>query len=340
MKYIILEKPGEFKLKEKEYNLDLSPDEVLLKVHRIGICGTDLHAFEGNQPFFSFPRILGHELGLEIVETGENVDGLKAGDKCTIEPYKATNPADQAVRRGKTNCAENISVFGVHEDGGMREFFKYPAKYVHTSSVLTYDQLALVEPLGIGCHAVNRAGVDESDTVVVIGTGPIGLAAIQFVKSKGAKVAALEMDSNRIDFCRNTLGIECINVLDGDPVENIRKNFGGDLPTVVFDATGSKKSMSKSFEYVAHGGILVFIGLFQGDLCFHDPYFHKKELTLMSSRNALRSDFDEVINAVETGKIDTSPWITHRSRFEDMIDHFDSWLKPESRVIKAMVELN
>ncbi len=340
MKTIVLEKPGKFKLMEKEYDLNPSPDEVLLKVHRIGICGTDLHAFKGDQPFFSFPRILGHELGLEIVKTGENVSGLKAGDKCTIEPYKTTNPADQAVRRRKTNCAENISVFGVHEDGGMREFFKYPASYIHTSSALTYDQLALVEPLGIGCHAVNRAGVGESDTVLVIGTGPIGLATIQSAKSKGGKVVALEMDLNRIDFCRNVLGIHCINVLDGDPVNNIRKNFDGDLPTVVFDATGYKKSMSKSFEYVAHGGILVFIGLFQGDLCFHDPYFHKKELTLMSSRNALRSDFDEIINAVETGKIDTSPWITHRSKFGDVIKNFNSWIKPDSRVIKAMVELN
>ncbi len=340
MKYIVLEKPGEFKLKDKEYDLNLSPDQVLLKVHRIGICGTDLHAFEGNQPFFTFPRILGHELGLEVVEIGEDVTNVSVGDKCTLEPYKTPNPNDQAVRRGKTNCAENISVFGVHEDGGMREYFKYPAKYIHKSLVLSYEQLALVEPLCIGCHAVNRAGVKETDTVLVVGIGPIGLSAIQFAESKGAKVAALEMNANRISFCRNTLGIECIKAPDDDLEKTIREHFDGDLPTVVLDATGNKNSMSKSFEYVAHGGVLVFIGLFQGDLCFHDPYFHKKELTLMSSRNALSSDFDEVIAAIEKGKIDTTPWITHRSPFDDMIQNFDDWLKPESKVIKAMVELN
>ena len=340
MKYVVLEKPGKLKLSEKDVNLNLSPGEVLLKVHRIGICGTDLHAFEGNQPFFTFPRILGHELGLEVLKISKDVTNVEVGDKCTLEPYKTPNLGDHAVRRGKTNCAENISVFGVHEDGGMMEYFTYPAKYIHKSNKLSYEQLALVEPLCIGCHAVNRAGVKESDTVLVVGVGPIGLSTLQFAVAKGAKVVALEMDKNRIAFCRETLGIKCINALDDNLEKSIREHFGGDLPTMVFDATGNKNSMLKAFEFIAHGGVLVFIGLFQGDLCFHDPYFHKKELTLMSSRNALSSDFDEVINAIELGKIDTSPWITHRAQFEEIATVFDSWLRPESKVIKAMVVVN
>jgi len=339
MKSIILNEPGDFDLIDKNFDLELASNEVLMKVHRIGICGTDLHAYEGNQPFFSYPRILGHELGLEVVEIGDEVSNVKVGEKCTIEPYKTPNPSDQAVRRGKTNCAENISVFGVHEDGGMREYFKYPSKYVHRSEKLSYEQLALVEPLCIGCHGVNRAQVSEDDNVVVVGVGPIGLSTIQFAKATGAKVVALEMDANRIKFCRDELNIECVNAGSANVESDIRKCFDGDLPTIVLDATGNPKSMTKAFEYVAHGGILVFIGLFQGDLTFHDPYFHKKELTLMSSRNALPTDFDQVIRDIEEGKIDTNPWITHRAKFDRMIDHFDDWLLPESKVIKAMVEL-
>lgn len=339
MKAIILEKPEKLKKIETNMSQELKPDEVLLKVHRIGICGTDLHAYEGVQPFFSYPRILGHELGVEVLETGTNTRKVKIGDRCTVEPYKTPNLTDQAVRRGQTNCAEHISVFGVHEDGGMREYFKLPEKYLHTSSELTYDQLALVEPLGIGCHAVNRAQVKREDTVLVIGVGPIGLSTIQFVQAAGARVVVLEMNNDRLEFCRNTLNVPGINISQGNVEEQIRGYFGGDLPTVVFDATGNAKSMGKAFEYVAHGGKLVFIGLFQGDLTFHDPYFHKKELTLMASRNALSSDFKQIIKAIETGEIDTTPWITHRVKFDNMIAEFSQWLKPESKVIKAMVEL-
>ncbi|MDR8393805.1 zinc-binding alcohol dehydrogenase family protein [Aliifodinibius sp. S!AR15-10] len=336
---VVLEEPGDFYETETELDTTLAPDEALLKVHRIGICGTDLHAYAGEQPFFSYPRILGHELGVEVVETGSRVDNISVGDRCSVEPYRY-NPEDQAVKSGKPNCAEHMSVLGVHEDGGMREYFKFPAKFLHVSEKMSYDQLALVEPLGIGCHAVNRADITSDDRVLVIGAGPIGLGALQFALATGAEVAIMEIDKGRMEFCQESFDLAGgINPLDEDAKDQLKSLFGGDLPSVVLDATGNKQSMENAFDLVAHGGKLVYIGLIQGDLTFHDPDFHKKELTLMASRNALAEDFKQIIRLVEEGKIDTDPWITHRAQFDDMIDEFDGWLKPEAGVIKAMVEV-
>lgn len=340
MNTIILKEPGQFELTTTSLDKTLAPDEALLKVHSIGICGTDLHAYTGKQPFFSYPRILGHELGVEVVEVGSEVSNVKVGDKCSIEPYQ-NRTVDHAVKRGFTNCGENISVFGVHEDGGMREYFKMPAKYLHKSDKLSYDQLALVETLSIGCHAVNRARVNAEDSVLVVGAGPIGMGALQFAKAAGAKAVLMDINQSRLDFAQEHMAMDGTVLAGTDNTEaDLRAQFGGDLPTVVIDATGNKFSMKKALEYVAAAGRIVYVGLFQGDMDFNDPYFHKKELTIMASRNSLPSDFEQIIKMIEEGKIDTNPWVTHKVPFTEMIDNFDSWLKPETGVIKAVVSFN
>ena len=340
MKTIILKEPGQFAYADTDLDEQLQPDEALLKVRSIGICGTDYHAFEGNQPFFSYPRVLGHELGVEVVAVGSEVTQVKPGDKCSVEPYlNATQ--DQAVRNGFTNCGENISVIGVHEDGGMREYLKLPARYLHPSATLSYDQLALVEPLGIGCHAVNRVKVTADDYVLVVGAGPIGLAAVQFATATGAKTVVMDINEGRLAFAASVMNIAgTVVAAQDDTVEKIRSHFDGDLPTVVLDATGNQHSMAKALEYAAPAGRIVFIGLFQGDFTFNDPYFHKKELTLMASRNALPADFKQIIRMMEEGAIDTDAWITHRSTFDAMVDTFEFWLKPETQVIKAVVTMD
>ncbi len=340
MKRIILHEPGDLELVEYQMDQSIEADEALLRVHRIGVCGTDIHAFGGNQPFFSYPRVLGHELGLEVLEVGADVTNVKKGDKCSLEPYFNLQEG-QAVRNGKPNCGEHISVFGVHADGGMQELVKVPARYLHASGKLSYDQLALVETLAIGYHAVKRAETKNEDKVLVIGAGPIGLATMQFTKVKGAQTIVMDVNQDRLDFCSKQMGVDgTINVLNDDIEESVRKHFDGDLPTIVFDATGNPKSMMKSFEYPSHGGKLVFIGLFQGNVEFHDPSFHKKELTLYASRNAHSADFDEIIQLIEEGKVDTNPWITHRAKVDDTVGVFESWTKPETGVIKAMIEMS
>lgn len=337
MKTLVLNQARTFSYQQTLLDDSLEPDEAYLKVHCIGICGTDYHAFEGNQPFFTYPRVLGHELGLEVLALGQEVSNVQVGDKCCLEPY-FNFTQDQAVRRGFTNCGENISVFGVHQDGGMREFIKVKAKYLHKSSILSYEQLALVEPLAIGCHAINRAKPDKEDLILVIGAGPIGLATLQFAVATGAKTAVMDVNPHRLNFCKTLFENVSQILADNQDIEaKIRTAFGGDLPTVILDATGNKTSMTNAMTYLAPAGKLVFVGLFQGDFSFFDPYFHKKEMTLLASRNALAQDFTQIIQRMEMGKINTEAWISHRCHFDDLVANFENWLRPESQVIKAMV---
>jgi hypothetical protein len=200
--------------------------------------------------------------------------------------------------------------------------------------------LALVEPLSIGSHAVQRAGVSAQDLVLVIGAGPIGLAVMQFAKIEGAKVVTLDINKERLDFAKQQMRVdETINGSEGFSTEQLRTHFDGSLPTVVFDATGNPDSMKKAFNYVCFGGKLVFVGLFIGEVVFDDPLFHRRELTLLASRNSLPQDFENIIKLIETNKIDTTPWLTHRADFDALPHVFNQWLDPATRVIKAMVSL-
>ena len=347
MKTIRLEEPERLRFFSSDAETDgafaaprvLAPDEAMVRVHRVGVCGTDIHAFNGRQPFFSYPRILGHELGVEVIAIGGAVSNVQVGDKCAVEPYLNCEKCI-ACRRGKPNCCVDLQVLGVHVDGGMRERFALPARKLHVSKKLSFEQLALVETLGIGAHAVGRAGIEAGEFVLICGAGPIGLSAMQFAQEAGARVLALDINAARLDFCREQIGVEdTINAAQENVLEKLNDITGGDLPTAVFDATGNPQSMTAAFDLVAHGGRLIFIGLFPGDVTFHDPNFHRRELTLLSSRNALPQDFARIIALIENGRIDTAPWITHRAAFGDAADRFPEWIKPESGVIKAMIEL-
>ena len=339
MTTIRLEEPGRLASVAGSAAAEPGPGEALVSVRRIGVCGTDIHAFGGKQPFFSYPRILGHELGVEVVAVGAGVTNVAQGDRCSVEPYINCQTCI-ACRRGKPNCCANMKVMGVHVDGGMREQFVVPARKLHKSAKLALDQLALVETLGIGCHAVNRAKVEPGEHVLVIGAGPIGLATIQFAVEAGAMVTVLDVNAERLAFCQRELKApHAINGATENTPDRLREITGGDLPTAVFDATGNPKLMMTAFGYTAQGARLTFVGLFQGDVTFNDPDFHKRELTLMGSRNALPEDFERIIHLVETGRVDTRPWITHRGRLEEVPEIFPAWTRPETGVIKAMIEV-
>ncbi|BBH21422.1 alcohol dehydrogenase [Paenibacillus baekrokdamisoli] len=312
--------------------------EAIVRIKRIGICGTDLHAYKGNQPFFTYPRVLGHELAGIIEQVGENEAGLQVGDQVSIIPYMHCGSCI-ACLRGKTNCCTDMKVLGVHVDGGMRELISVPTSHLILTNGLTLDQTAVLEPLSIGAHAVRRSGLQKGETVLVIGAGPIGLGVMAFAKQSGAKVIVMDMKDERLDFCRQWANVDhTINALHG-PKEQLAAIQDGELPTVVFDATGNARSMMDAFQYAAHGGVLVYVGLVKADISFHDPEFHKRELTLMASRNATREDFDNVLMLMKNSKIDVEQYVTHRVPFEMMISEFDRWLMPESKVIKALVEL-
>lgn len=336
MLQIILDQPGRFRATDAPPPVP-APGDALVRVHRIGVCGTDLHAFAGKQPFFSYPRILGHELGVEVLDPGNDPHGLRAGDRCSVEPYINCGRCI-ACRRGKPNCCAEIKVLGVHTDGGMRPVFNVPARKLHPSGKLTYDQLALVETLGIGAHAVERAEIKPDDFVLVIGAGPIGLSVIQFVQVRGATLAVMDVSESRLEFCRRQLGVKHTLPAGPDAGARLRALGGGDLPTVVIDATGNPKSMAGTFDLPAPGGRIVFVGLFQGDVTFNDPNFHRRELTLLASRNALPGTFRDIIALIEAGRIDTTPWITHRFTLADTPRRFPE-IAADPAVIKTVIEV-
>jgi alcohol dehydrogenase len=333
-----LEKPGQFGRVEIDEPSQPRPGEAVVRVHRVGICGSDVSGYLGKMPFYSYPRIPGHELGVEVVAVGPGVANVRPGDRCSVEPYMNCGNC-HACRKGASNCCANLKVLGVMTDGGLRDRFVVPAHKLHPSAKLSFDQLALVETLAIGCHAVDRSALTAGENCLVIGAGPIGLSSIVFAKLTGARIIVLDINAQRLDFCKRVMGVDETIVL-GDQVEqDLRRATDGSLPDVVIDATGSNVSMSNAFGYVAPTGRLVYVGLTTKEVTFKHPVFHRPEGTLLCSRNALPRDFTRIIKLIEEGRIDTRPWITHRTPFEEMPKVFESYCNPETGVIKAVVEV-
>jgi len=339
MNAIVLEQPKQFARADVPEPEAPAAGEALVRVHRVGICGSDVSGYLGKMPFYSYPRIPGHELGVEVLAVGTGVTNVKPGDRCSIEPYMNCGHC-HACRKGASNCCANLKVLGVMTDGGLRERFVLPAVKLHPSATLTFDQLALVETLAIGCHAVDRSGLAGGENCLVIGAGPIGLSCVVFAKLTGARVIVLDMNRERLDFCRRVMGVDETVLLSDKIQDDLRRVTDGNLPDVVVDATGSHVSMSNAFGYVAPTGRLVFVGLTTQDVTFKHAVFHRPEGTLLCSRNALPRDFTRIIGLIETGRIDTRPWITHRTNFENLIGGFPSFTVPETGVIKAVVEVS
>jgi 2-desacetyl-2-hydroxyethyl bacteriochlorophyllide A dehydrogenase len=337
MKTLICTTPGHFEYSETE-KPSLKKDHAIIKIKRIGICGTDLHAFEGSQPFFNYPRILGHELSGELVAVDGNPD-FKEGESVTFIPYFNCGECI-ACRSNKPNCCVNMQVCGVHVDGGMVEYLSVPSKTLLHGNNLSFDELALVEPLAIGAHGIRRADVQQNEFVLVIGAGPIGLGTMEFARIAGANVIALDINDNRLAFCKEKLKVSyVINALTEDVMAQLKEITNGEMPTVVIDATGNQKAINNAFQYMAHGARFVLIGLQKGEISFSHPEFHKREATLMSSRNATFEDFEHVIKSMKAGLVDPTTYITHQVNFDRVKDEFESWLDPKNGVIKAMVAI-
>lgn len=333
---IRLERPGCFETVSDPLG-GLGEHRSRVAIRRIGVCGTDIHAFHGRQPFFEYPRILGHELAGEVLESRGD-EAPPPGTVVAIEPY-LNDPGSPASRKGRSNCCESLEVLGVHLDGGMRHVLDVPNRLLHPGGTVAPDALALVEMLGIGRHAVNRSAVTSGELGLVVGAGPIGLAVLSFLRLATDSVIVADIDERRLAFCRESLGVE--RTLRIDPGRefgrDLREACGGGLPELLFDATGNRDSMLASFTRVASGGRIVFVGLFQGDVTFSDPEFHRREITLLASRNATSREFASVIGSIAKGEIDTDPWITHRLALPDVPAIFPGTIaSPDLR--KAIIE--
>lgn len=340
MKALRLTQPKQFERIEIPEPDQPGPGEALVQTHVMGVCGTDLSGYLGKMPFFSYPRIPGHELGVQVLAVGEGVNNVRPGDRCSVEPY-INNPESFASRRGAGNCCQNLQVLGVHHDGGLRSRWIVPARKLHCSQKLNYEQLALVETLAIGCHATDRGAPKAGEHVLIIGAGPIGLATLEFTRLTGAIITVMDMVPSRLEFCQARYGVEHTVVFQGDgsELEQMRAITDGEFYTVVTDATGNAKSMANAMHYVAHTGTLVYVGITTEHVSFPHVWMHAREMTIKGSRNAMPGDFHKIIKLIERGTIDTSPWITHRTLFDEVPHIFESFTKPETGVIKAVIEV-
>jgi len=338
MRTVILHEPGDLREIERDAPVTPAAGMALVRVRRVGVCGTDFHAWRGRQPFFTYPRVLGHELAGEVVSLGADVSGVSVGDRCAIEPYMNCG-ACASCRRGRGNCCEQLQVLGVHTDGGMCEWLQVPARKLHTSTRLDLDSLALVETLSIGAHAVRRAAPAPGDAVLVVGAGPIGLGVAAFARAAGAEVAVMDVNEERLAFCRSQVGVTRTLQPAGEDTPSAVRDVLGQPPFLVFDATGHQGSMQQSFLLPVHGGTLVFVGLVQADITFWDPDFHRRELALLASRNALPADFAHVLATLEHARLDVSAWVTHRAALAEVPARFHEWTTPEAGVIKAIIEV-
>jgi 2-desacetyl-2-hydroxyethyl bacteriochlorophyllide A dehydrogenase len=341
MKAIRLVAPRKFENIEIEEPEKPGNGEALIRTIQMGICGTDVSCYLGKFPFFDYPRIPGHELGVEVLEVGEGVNNISPGDRCSLEPYFNCGEC-HPCKKGYGNCCENLKVFGVMMNGGLCERSIVRADKLHPSKELSFEQLALVETLAIGCHASDRGNAQKGDHALIIGTGPIGLSALEFNRLTGATITVMDMSEERLEFCRVNYGIENLILFkgDGSEIEQMKEITNGGFFDVVTDATGNHHSMSNALEFVAFGGSLVYVGITTQEISFTHPALHRREIDLLASRNALPKDFPRILRLIENGTINTGPWITHRISMAQVKEKFESLIIPNSGVLKAMIEVS
>jgi 2-desacetyl-2-hydroxyethyl bacteriochlorophyllide A dehydrogenase len=313
------------------------PGEVLVRVRRAGVCGTDLHIFEGSHPYLDYPRVIGHELSGEVATAGPGC-AIAPGQQVYVIPYLACGRC-VACRHGKTNCCQKIGVLGVHIDGGMADYVCVPERNVVAADGVTLDQAAMVEFLAIGAHAVRRANPRRTDRILVVGAGPIGIGCMLFAKLRGAAVTTVDMRQDRLDFAQRRLGVDHGVAVGTDTAEVLSRLTDGDFFDVVIDATGNAKSMMAGFGYVAHGGTYVLVSVVRDTITFDDAEFHKRETTLLGSRNATPEDFQTVFAAMREGRLPTEALVTHRATLEQAPAGFPVWITPAAGVIKAIIEI-
>jgi 2-desacetyl-2-hydroxyethyl bacteriochlorophyllide A dehydrogenase len=330
MRTVVLETPGRFTLTDTDRPGPPGAGEVLVRVLAVGICGTDLHAFEGTQPFFTYPRILGHELAVEVLESADGAGEFRAGDLCAVNPYVTCGEC-AACLRGRTNCCAQIRVIGVHVHGGMRDRMLLPAKQLYRCQSLPALQIPLVETLGVGIHAVGRAAPQPEDRAIVAGAGPIGLSVIEFLRLAGVDVGVIERIPERLEFAARHYGLRRYYPSHQEAAQE-------EPSPLVFDCTGDRGSMEGAIHLLQQGGTLVFVGLINDTVSLFDPDLHRREATILSSRNSTAAEHRRVLEYMESGRVDIQAWPTEYARPGALNERFPLWLRREAGVVKGVVD--
>ncbi len=331
----VLEKP--FKLKLLELDVPVAKKkEVLIKVLVAGICGSDLHAYRGTQPFLSYPRVLGHEIAGEIAEVGEGIKELRRGDLVTVNPVFSCGKC-YACRVGRGNCCRDVKVMGVHIDGGFSEYITVPAHIVYKAPEdISPEILVLTEPLSIGAQANNRADVSGEDTVAILGAGTIGLTSLLIAKSKDCKVIIADLISNRLKLARELGADRVVNVREEDLMKVITDFTNGDGASVVIEATGVPQAVENSVKIVSPAGRVVILGLTNDSVRISPIDLIRKELDFKGSRlnNKL---FPYVLDLLPSIENKARKLITHRFNIKDINAAFELLDRHSEEAIKVLL---
>ena len=334
MKTLVCPQPGTLEIKHIDTPAPPPEGWVLIDIDHVGLCGTDFHIFEGLHPFLEYPRVMGHELSGTLQQDSAH---FKAGERVLINPYLSCGTCP-ACKQDKPNCCYHIQVLGVHRDGGLCETVAVPETNIYPAKGLKPTHVAMVEFLAIGAHAVRRSNVSKGQKTLIVGVGPIGLGTALFARENGADVTLLDFSAERLKMVQDLFDFPKTFSRDAS-VEDILSDVDGKGYDVVFDATGNKSAIERGFQFLAHGGKYVLVSVVQGDIHFNDPEFHKREATIIGSRNATREDFNRVVDAIATGIINADLLNTHTASLTDMPDKMPEWTHSRETMIKAIVTI-
>ena len=336
MKAVLLTKPEEIAIVEVPRQDD--PSKVVIRLEAAGICGSDISAYKGTSPLVSYPRIIGHELAGEVISVPAGVTHVKPGDRVVAEPYVYCGTC-RTCKMKRTNCCENLTVSGVHIDGGMVEYFSHPSHLVHlVPDNMTWEQAALVEPLTISLHGLNRAQVKAGENVVITGAGTIGLLAALAAKGLGATPILVDPTQERLDLAGKMGITHLINPTKVDAIEEISKITHGTMADVVIEAAGAAVAVKNAIDYVAYAGRISLVGYPIGDVPIPTFLITKKELTVLGSRNSAQ-EFPQAIELLSSGKVNADQVVSHRITFDELPEYVIRIAKNPGEFLKVIARL-
>lgn len=337
MKAIVIPTPNEIEIRDIPMP-EVKEGEALLKVKYVGICGADLASFTGNQPFTTYPRIPGHEFSAEIVEIPENDKGLKVGDIVTCNPYFNCGEC-YSCKRGFVNCCTDNQTMGVQRDGAFCEYIAMPVERIYKGKGLSAEELALIEPFSISQHAVSRAEIKETDKVLIIGAGPIGLFALLAARQKCGRIVVADILDNRLELAKQ-YGADAVVNTKNQSLEEFTKEFtDGNGFDVCIEACGAPETFLACIDNAAFAGNIILIGNGKRETSFNHSVLLKKELNVHGSRNALKDDFLNNIDIVASGKADVMKMVSGVYDMANAIDAFEALRNNNGTLAKLLIKI-
>ena len=337
MKAIVIDKPYEVEIRDVPMPT-VGEGEALLRVLYVGICGADVASYTGNQPFTTYPRIPGHEFSAEIIEIPENDKGLKKGDVVTCNPYFNCGKC-YSCERGHVNCCTDNRTMGVQRDGAFCEYISMPVERIYPGMGLTAQELALIEPFSISRHAISRAVIHQTDSVLIVGAGPIGLFALLAAKQFAGKIAVADVLNNRLDLAMSYGADGVVNTATEDIAKFTEEFTDGRGFDVCIEACGRPESFLMCIDEAAYAANIILIGNGKRETTFLHSIILKKELNIFGSRNAMKQDFLDNIELAASGKVDVMKMVSGVYEMDKAADAFDALAHNRGDLAKLLIRI-